>query len=69
MELSQKKQDKIQSMIQSIDRIIDAALNLEKTYKSRLEKVHPNYKKSAVNLIHYRAFREHNSTELQKKPG
>ena len=67
--LSQKKQDKIQGMIQSIDNIIESALTLESIYKESLEKVHPYYKQSAANLIHYRALRENDSNELQKNLG
>ena len=69
MELSQKKKDKILDLIHSIDNIIEHAIALENKYKNQLEKVHPKYKKSAINLLHYRAFREHDSHELQKSLG
>jgi pyruvate kinase len=69
MTLSQKKLDKIQSMIRSIDEIIKAAENLESEYKNQLKIVHPKYRKSAVNLIHYLAFREKDSSDLQKNLG
>ena len=69
MAYSPIKLDKIKSMIQSIDTIIGTAQNLEKTYKSRLKKIHLNYKQSAINLIHYLAFREKDSNDLQKNLG
>ena len=69
MAFSPKKLDKIKGMIQSIDAIIDSVQNLEKTYKNQLKKIHPNYKQSAINLIHYLALREKDSNDLQKNLG
>ena len=69
MELSEKKRERFQSMVQEIETIISAALDLEKKYEKQLQKVHPKFQLSAINLIHYRAFREHDSRSLQKKLG
>ena len=69
MQLSKKKKERIEYLIDSIDKIIELATNLEEKYKDQLEKVHPKYKESALNLIHYRAVRSHDSSDLQKKLG
>ncbi len=69
MAFSQKKKEKIQSIIQSIDDIIETAKKFELKYKNQLKKVHPKFKQSATNLIHYLAFREKDSNELQNNLG
>ncbi len=69
MAYSQKKMDKIQRIIQSIDDLVKVAKDFEVKYKYQLKKVHPNYKQSAINLVHYLAFREKDSTELQNNLG
>lgn len=56
-------------MVQAIDEIILDLQNLEKAFKNQLKKVHPKYKASAINLVHYMAFREKDSRELQKNLG
>jgi pyruvate kinase len=53
-------------MIKTIDGIIDACHNYEENYKEDLSRVHPEYYYSAVNLVHYVAFRKQDTTELQQ---
>ena len=49
--------------------IIEYAEKREKKAKGKLSDVHPDYKKSATNLFHYRAFRSYDLRDLQKKLG
>ncbi len=69
MDISQKKLEKINGMIRRIDEIVESVKSFEEIYTEQLNKVHPNYKKSATNLIHYEAFRTQDSSELQKQLG
>ena len=57
---------KVQRLIDRLDKLIDFVQNAEKDYKSYLEAVHPEYEKSARNLIHYRTVRSKDFTEIQK---
>ena len=64
-----KKREKIKKMIAQIDAIMTDALALEKNAQPVLAKVHPNYKKSACNLLHYRILRTHDIRNLQRRLG
>jgi len=64
-----KKQERIQAMIAQIDEIIERAQALEKQYTGQLERIHPSLRKSACNLVHYRALRMSDISDLQKKLG
>ncbi|KAA3638535.1 MAG: hypothetical protein DWQ02_05030 [Bacteroidetes bacterium] len=55
----------IDSLNEQIESILQKALELEQEYAIELAKVHPVYKKSALNLIHYLAFRSFDIIELQ----
>ncbi len=57
--------DQIDSLGEQIETILQKALELESEYAFELGKVHPVYKKSALNLIHYLAFRSFDIIELQ----
>lgn len=46
--------------------IIEHILQLELTYKDRIEVVQPVYRKSAMNLVHYLGFRSFDIADLQK---
>lgn len=48
-----------------IKKIISKAEKLETEYADRLSAVHPDYRESALNLIHYLAFRSFDISELQ----
>jgi pyruvate kinase len=56
----------IRKLISNIDSIIDSAIEFEEIHKSRIEKAHPDYRKSAVNLVHYLALRKHDISDLQE---
>jgi pyruvate kinase len=60
------KNKKINKLISRIDDIIDHIHLVEKEFKKELDRVHPNYRKSAINLVHYRAMRMQNLGMLQK---
>lgn len=63
--VSPKKAAKIKALLKQIDSIIAHALKLEETFNDKLDKVHPEYRQSALNLIHYQALRSHDLHELQ----
>ncbi len=50
-----------------IDQIIEKALSLEEKYNELLLKAHPIHRESALNLIHYLAFRNFDIDNLQYK--
>jgi len=64
-----KKQEKIRAMVAQIDDIIERALELEAQYEEALKQVHPKFQDSARNLLHYRALRMADISELQKRLG
>ncbi len=62
-----KKQAKIQWLISEISTIIGRLEHFEAKYSAELSEIHPNFIKSARNLIHYRALRKEDITAVQKK--
>lgn len=64
MKLSTKKLDRLQNRINAI---IETAREMENKYEVELQKVHPAYQKSALNLIHYLALRSHYIEDLQQE--
>jgi pyruvate kinase len=64
MKFNEKKLERLRSQINTI---IDTAENLEDKYHDELKAVHPAYKKSAANLIHYMALRSHFIEDLQQE--
>ncbi len=69
MEEIGKKQAKIQWLIDEISAIIERLEHAEAQYSEELSEVHPNFIKSAHNLIHYRALRKEDIRAVQKKLG
>ena len=61
------KEKKLERLLDHISSIIDTAESLEEKYQDELDKVHPAYHKSAVNLIYYMALRSHNISNLQQE--
>lgn len=61
--------DKINEMVAEIESIIESTKIYEEKYASYLSKVHPKFRESALNLVHYRALRSHDIRKLQKKLG
>ena len=62
-----KKKAKIQWLISEISAIIERLEHYEAKYTPELSGIHPNFIKSAQNLIHYRALRKEDITVVQKK--
>ncbi len=60
-----KENTRLDEMIAQLESLRDAAKKTEKQYASQLKKVHPRFRKSAVNLLHYLALRHHDLTALQ----
>ncbi|MBD0776815.1 hypothetical protein HPE56_03325 [Maribacter sp. ANRC-HE7] len=61
------KTDKIKELIAQIETIIVAIKREEKEADTLLEQIHPDYHKSARNLIHYNAFRKFDLRTIQKQ--
>jgi len=59
--------EKLLEISATIDSITDNISQFEKTYQSQINNVHPNYTKSAKNLIHYLALRSFDVDLLQGK--
>ncbi len=59
--------EKLQLLNDKISLIIDSAISLENEYKDEISQVHPNYSKSALNLIHYMALRSFELDEIQEE--
>ena len=66
---NKKNKKKLEGMIVLIDSILDEAKSIETNAAETLENIHPEYQKSAVNLLHYRALRSFDLRKLQKKLG
>jgi len=62
-----KKQAKIQWLINEISAIIERLEHFEVKYSDELSRIHPNFIKSARNLIHYRALRKEDIRAVQNK--
>jgi pyruvate kinase len=58
---------RLQSIHIEIDKILAKTSELEKQYASHISKVNPIYSKSALNLIHYMAFRNFDIDHLQNE--
>ncbi|WP_033317025.1 pyruvate kinase [Pontibacter roseus] len=56
----------LRGLIEQIDRLYQEALDLEKRYASAIKQVHPSFRKSARNLLHYLSLRQHDIRELQE---
>ncbi len=67
--LMNKKEVKINWLIEQIDTILDSAFQMGQKYVATLLKVHPLFEKSARNLIYYRTLRSMDIRDLQKKMG
>ncbi|NNK10909.1 MAG: hypothetical protein HKP08_06155 [Flavobacteriaceae bacterium] len=62
-----KKQANLHWLITEISGIIERLEYFENKYSLQLSQVHPNYVKSARNLVHYRAMRKEDIRIIQKK--
>lgn len=62
-----QKEKTFDRLLARINTIVETAEKLEKDYRDDLEKVHPAYRKSALNLVHYMALRSHYIIDLQQE--
>ncbi|NLP58614.1 pyruvate kinase [Lutibacter sp. B1] len=60
-------EEKLKEINSQIDLTLNRINEYEETYKTQIENVHPKYKKSAKNLIHYLALRSFENNFLQEK--
>jgi len=63
------KEENIKHMLEQLDRLIDHCHEMERVYADKLALVHPDLQASAINLLHYRAMRQHDIRELQNGLG
>jgi len=63
------KKNQLRKMISQIEEIVAYARRREKKFNREIEKLHPEYQRGAINLIHYRALRSFDLRELQKELG
>lgn len=59
--------EKLQEINKQLDEILLKILRFENDYRTLIDNVHPNYRKSAKNLVHYLALRTFNSDRIQNK--
>ena len=67
MEITALKKSKVGVLIEQLDRVIAAVIDSEDRHKKQIKAVHPKYRQSAKNLVHYRALRSRDLTKLQKR--
>jgi pyruvate kinase len=65
----QVKPGKIEVLIADIEQLIAEASAYAKTHKDKVGNVHPAYKDSALNLLHYAALRKKDLSRIQKRLG
>lgn len=61
------KPGKIEVLIADIEQLIAATTAYAETHKGKVVKVHPAYKDSARNLLHYAALRRRDLSRIQKR--
>ena len=59
--------EKLQEIATALNTILDTIYEFESKYKPELNTVHPNYLRSAKNLVHYLALRSFNINIFQQK--
>ena len=64
-----KQKEKLVTLFNEIEELIQYALEWEERYAEKIEQVHPKYTESARNLVHYSALKSKNLNSLQKKLG
>jgi pyruvate kinase len=61
------KQGKIDALISDLEQLIATATAFAKTHQGKVDKVHPAYRDSAQNLLHYAALRRKDLSRIQKR--
>ncbi|WP_276499013.1 pyruvate kinase [Pontibacter litorisediminis] len=65
--MPQTKEDHYQDLIRQLDQLHQDAIALEEKFAPAVRAVHPKFRKSAKNLLHYLALRQHDIRELQEQ--
>ncbi len=63
------KTEKVDVILEEINGILAKLEQAEQSHSLQLEKVHPSFRASALNLIHYRSLRSTDLRSLQRKLG
>ena len=67
MDAAENKLSKYDMLCRQMDALIEACLDSERRHMVQIERVHPKYRSSAKNLVHYRAMRSRDLSKLQKR--
>jgi pyruvate kinase len=59
------EKNRLEKIAAQIDLLTQEAVLLEKKFADQVKRVHPDFRKSAKNLLHYLALRRHDMRELQ----
>jgi pyruvate kinase len=59
------KKARIERLLARLDKILKGARKFEKRYAKMLSRVHPEYSRSALNLVHYLALRDRDLRDVQ----
>jgi pyruvate kinase len=62
-----RHEEDLSPLIEKIEKVIDHVVEAEQKYKENLEQVHPHYRESARNLVHYMALRSFDLREVQEE--
>jgi len=63
------KEQTVKKTIADLSQLIELLTSYRKSHKKKFDKVLPQYKKSAENLLMYKCFRKNDHTKLQKRLG
>ncbi|GAB4414959.1 MAG: pyruvate kinase [Bacteroidia bacterium] len=63
------KKNKLKEISAELDALCTQALHFEQQFKDKLATLHPQYRASAANLIHYLALRQRDIRDLQNRLG
>jgi pyruvate kinase len=61
----QPNKEELQKLIKKLDVLIEEALQLEHKFAAQVGQVHPAFRKSTINLLHYLGLRRHDIRKLQ----
>ncbi|AKD02247.1 pyruvate kinase [Pontibacter korlensis] len=62
-----QSQELYQELISQLDQLHQDAITLEEKFAPAIQAVHPKFRKSAKNLLHYLALRQHDIRDLQEQ--
>ena len=62
----QQDTTELEALIAQIDTLHEEAMALEQKFATAIEQVHPRFRKSAKNLLHYLSLRKHDIRSLQE---